>query len=487
MKDFLRNRLSSIFSTEGFRGPVLTLLTGSTAVLTLSFVAQPVITRLYTEAELGILGYFTSVMVVLVSFASLRYEDALMLKEKDEDSGALFWLAVCVLGCTTALTGLLVLWSEPLAALAGVPEVAPYLILVPPTLLAMRMFKIAELWLIRMREFRYVSAGQVANTGTMVSTRIGVGLPPVNAGTEGLIGGFLAGHIVSTLIVGYAVARRYGHLLLSSFSVTAMARGAVRYRRFPLFSTPSAVLAALIARMPILLIPLYFSDKALLGLVFLAFNVISIPLGHLGGSVARVFFPHAAKAQLENRLQGVTAMVHGRMIMIGLVPIMVLLLVGPDVFEVVFGANWREAGAYARFIAPWLLLASITAPLTRVFDVTERQRLDFVTGAAMFVCMATALIVGGRTGEITTMLLLLGCAGAGVRAVQLIVLLRLAHVPMRSALGAYARYGVMGLPGLALVLAALALDSSWITTGATAVALLSYAGIVVWKDKLRLS
>lgn len=487
MINILSNRLRSMFSTEGFRGPVLTLLTGSTTALTLSFFAQPVITRLYTEAELGILGYFVAVMVVLMSFASLRYEDALMLKEKDEDSGALFWLAVFVLGCTTMLTGLLVIWSEPLAALAGVPEIAPYLILVPPTLLAMRLFKIADLWLVRMKEYRCVSAAQVANTGTMVGTRVGVGLPPVNAGAEGLIGGFLAGHIVSALIAGYVVARRYGRLLVSSFSVRAIARGAVRYRRFPLFSTPSATLAALIAKMPILLIPLYFPDKALLGLVFLAFQVISIPLGHIGGAVAKVFFPHAAKAQLENRLQGVTAMVHGRMVMIGVVPIIALLLVGPDVFEVVFGANWRQAGAYARYIAPWLLLASIVVPLTRVFDVTERQRLDFVTSAVMFVCVATALIVGGRTGEITTMLFLLGCAGAGVRGVQLIVLLRLAHVPIGKALGAYARYCVMGLPGLVLILAALTLDSSWITTGATAIALLIYAGIVVWKDNLRLA
>ena len=85
------------------------------------------------------------------------------------------------------------------------------------------------------------------------------------------------------------------------------------------------------------------------------------------------------------------------------------------------------------------------------------------------------------------MLFLLGCAGAGVRGVQLIVLLRLAHVPIGKALGAYARYCVMGLPGLVLILAALTLDSSWITTGATAIALLIYAGIVVWKDNLRLA
>ena len=483
MRDRLRIWLKQLFSTEGFRGPVLTLLTGSTAVLTLSYLSQPVITRLYTPDEFGVAGYFVAVMTVLISFTSLRYEDALMLPEDDDEAAVVAWLALVVLACFTVVISILVIWREALAALVGIPAVAPFLVLVPPALLAMRITKVAELWLIRAKRFRHVTAGHIANTTTMVTVRIGAGLPPINAGAGGLIGGFLAGHILSMLVVGGTVLRQSARRLFAAFGWARIANAARRYRRFPLFSTPSALIGALIVRLPFFLLPLYFED-AVVGLFLLAFNVVSIPLSHVGSAIARVFFVHAAEAQREARLTEVSDTVHKRLVMLGLFPTLALLLAGPDVFEVFFGTDWREAGVYVQYVGPWLFLGAVASPLTRLFDVLERQRMDFATSLLMFVLMAAALVVGGRTGEVTTTLLLLGSVGAGVRLIQLGVLLRLAHVPYPKAFGAYGRYLLFSLPGLLLIAVALWLNSVWLTTGAAIVAGLIYVGLVLWKDKL---
>lgn len=304
MKKRVRSFLARLFATEGFRGPVLTLLTGSSVVLLLAFLAQPVITRLYTRDELGIMGYFVSLVATIITFSSLRYEDAIMLPKRDRDASVVVWLALSVLGCSTALVMGLLIWREEIAAFARIPDVAPYLILVAPTIVAMRLAKVAELWLIRQRRFRHVTAGQVANTATMVTSRIGTGLPPISAGAEGLIGGFLAGHVASTLVVSVSVLKRYGNQILSSFSTRAILKAATRYRRFPLFSTPSSFFSTLTARLPIFFIPFFF-DETVLGLFFLAYNILVIPLGHLGSAVARVFYVHAAKAHLVGRLTGI--------------------------------------------------------------------------------------------------------------------------------------------------------------------------------------
>ena len=483
MRDRLRIWLKQLFSTEGFRGPVLTLLTGSTAALALSYLSQPIITRLYTPDEVGVAGYFTSMMTVLVSFASLRYEDALMLPDDDNEAAVVVWLALVMLAFFAVVTGVLAIWREPIAGLLNMPALAPFLLLVPPALLAMRISKVAELWLIRAKRFRHITAGQVANTMTMVTTRIGVGLPPINAGTGGLIGGFLAGHTVSMLVIGVSALRHSARQLMTAFSWSGIGRAARRHRRFPLFSTPSALLGALLGKLPIFLLPFFFTDT-IVGLFVLAVNVLSIPLSHIGSAIASVFFVHAAEAQREARLTEVSNIVHKRLVMLGLFPTLALLLAGPDVFEVFFGAEWREAGVYVQYVGPWLFLAAVASPLTRLFDVLERQRVDFATSLLMFVLMAAALVVGGRTGEVLTTLLLLGGVGAGVRLIQLGVLLRLAHVPFLTALGAYGRYLLFSLPGLLLIIGALWFDSVWLTTGATIVAGLIYVGLVLWKDRL---
>ena len=110
MRDRLRIWLNQLFSTDGFRGPVLTLLSGTTVVLTLSYLAQPVITRLYLPDEVGVAGYFVAVMTVLISFTSLRYEDALMLPDDDDEAAVVAWLALIVLACFAVLISVLAIW-----------------------------------------------------------------------------------------------------------------------------------------------------------------------------------------------------------------------------------------------------------------------------------------------------------------------------------------------------------------------------------------
>ena len=243
------------------------------------------------------------------------------------------------------------------------------------------------------------------------------------------------------------------------------------------------MLNALIARLPFLLLPFFF-DEAVIGLFGRAFNVLAVPLGLIGGAVARVFFVHAAEAHRDERLAEVSLMVHKRLVMLGFFPTLTLLLAGPDIFEVVFGASWREAGVFVQYVGPWLFLGAVVSPLTRLFDVLERQRLDLATSVLMFVAIAVAMVLGGRTGDVLTTLLLLGSAGVGIRCFHLAVLLRLAEVSYLAALQAYGRYALFSLPGLTLLAAAMWIGPAWLTTVAAVVAGLIYGGLVLWKDKL---
>ncbi|MFQ5569717.1 MAG: oligosaccharide flippase family protein [Rhodothermales bacterium] len=487
MKNRLRHLLGQLFSTEGFRGPVLTLLSGTTVVLVISYLSQLILMRLYTPEEYGVLHFFMAVLVVLASFSSLRYEDALMLPDDEEEAASVVWLALLLLGFFAALCGVLLIWREEIAALLNMSALIPWLFLIPPTLLLMRGSRIAEWWLIRSKRFRPIAAGQITSVVSMVTTRIGAGLPPMNAGAGGLIGGTIVGHMASFLVLGWYTLRQSARVLFSSFRWSRIPIVARRYRRFPLYSTPSTLLAAVISRLPILLIPQFFDEataETVVGLFGQAFAMLAIPLSHIGEAIARVFFVHAAEAHREQRLTEVTLTVHQRLVMFGLFPTLALLLAGPDVFEVVFGSEWREAGTFIQYVGLWFFLASVASPLTRLFDVLERQRLDFALSALMFVALTTALIVGGKTGNVITLLLLIGAAGAGVRIIQLAVLLRLADGSLNAALRAYGRYFLFSLPGLFLIAGALQLGNAWATTGAVGVAGLLYGIVVLWKDQL---
>ena len=482
----MRALLSKIFSQQGLRGPIVTLMSGSSLVMGIAFLAQPILTRLYTEEQFGIYGFFAFLMAILITFSSLRYEDALMLPEKDQDAATVMWLGIFVLTVFVGLTATLALWRTELAALARKPAVAPYLLLVPVALLVMRGTKLFELWLTRKRSFHAISASQVANAFTMSGSRIAVGVPPISAGTAGLVGGHVAGNTVPFLILGAFIVRRSGALLRRAFSWKGILQAARQYRRFPLFSMPSTLAAALIMRAPIFAIPFYFEarEAVITGLFFMAFNNVSIPFSFFSRAVAQVFFVSAVEAHSQNRLGAITELVHSRLIMVLLFPALVILVCGPDIFAFVFGADWREAGVYAQYLVPWLLMGAICSPLTRIFDVTQRQRMDFLMGSIALVTVATAVVLGGLSGQIRTFLLCLCVGGCAARMMQLYVLARLSGMQPHRLLLPYFRYVIYALPGLALMVAGVQLGQPGLTLAISILATGLYGALLLWRKKL---
>ena len=64
---------------------------------------------------------------------------------------------------------------------------------------------------------------------------------------------------------------------------------------------------------------------------------------------------------------------------IGILPTVILSMVGEELFMVVFGERWVDAGRYTQILAPWVFFTFIASPLSTIFLVYERQ------GAALFV------------------------------------------------------------------------------------------------------
>lgn len=481
------NSLNRMFSTEGLRGPVLTLLSGTGLVMVIGYLALGVITRLYTPAELGIGKYFVTVMALVGTMASLRYEDALMLPKEDRDAAVLIWLSGFVLLVSATILTALLHWNKEIADLLDFPAIAPYLPLVPLTLICMRSGKIAEFWLVRKRAFRHISAGHVSLTAAMVTGRITAGAPPIHANEAGHIGGFILGHIVSSGLFIWICFRRSAVEILAALSWRRMLQSAARYRRFALFSTPAGMIGALMGHLVVLLIPFFFTRvvaEDALGFYGIAFASIGIPISYVARSVAHPFFVSAAEAHLVGNLAPITSLVHRRLIMVGFFPVLAVMLAGPDFFELWLGDPHRETGIYATYIAAWLVLGSTVSPLTRVYDVTEHQRLDLGMAALLLVSLSTALILGGLTGSVDNMLIAAGATGTSVRAIQLFVILRLAGVSWRESLSPYFDFLLLSLPGLAVITIALFLDNHWITTGALALGAAGYFGLVVWKEQL---
>lgn len=478
----VRTWFARLYTREGFRGPVVTLLSGTAITLVVSYLTVPILTRLFTPEQFGVSDYFVMILSILITFASLRYEDAILLPESDREAGSVLWLSVLLTGVTVLLTLVAAFWRHEIAHALRVDAVAPYLWLVPPTLLLMRFGKLTEVWLSRMKAFRTITAGEVTNKIAMVSSRVAAGAA-TNLGAGGLIGGFFAAHVASSIYYGGVLMRRTTDGLIDALDRPSMRRAARRYRRFPIYSSPAAALNAVVARLPVLLLPVFFSLETV-GYFGRAFVALAVPLSLIGTAISQVFFVHAAEAHRADRLAEFTRAVHSRLVMIGMFPTVVLIGVGPDLLEFVFGSAWRPAGVYEQVLAVWFFAGGVASPLTRLFDVLERQRTELLISLSTFLALTSALIVGGRTGSALLTMALISAAGVLIRILHIGTMMRLASVPVRDAIRPYLRYGLISIP---LALPPFLLRNTlplWAITVLAAMCGLAYLGIVIWRDRL---
>ena len=476
----LRKRILALFEDSAFRAPVLKLLSGNGIAFVIAYLAQIVLLRLYPDEFWGIADYVTAWVSILAPVASLRYEDALMLPQDRRKSAHAYLLTVSsvMVFCSVLL---LVLSTSDSAMSFFANKGGQWMLILPMALMANRLAKITELWLSRQEAFGRISAAQVTQAGSMVGVRLISGF--IKPGPGGLVWGFVVGFALSFV----SMSRKTVVTLRASFSgrpswteIKAVAR---RYRRFPLFTMPAAMISGLITRLPILFIPEIFG-MAVLGQYSRGFSILFVPLSLLAASIAQVFFVRAVEAHRDGGLAAFTGNVHARLVLMAFWPTAVLMVAGGDIFATLFGEDWRPGATYLSYVAPWILLTVVASPLTRLFDVLERQRLELLITVISLIVISSALWLGSRGEDITRLLVYLGVGGALVRLGQIIWLLSLAGCSLGDMARPYVRYIATGAPLLAIVWGVGMLGLPWLTTLTGAVFGIVFLAVSAFREKL---
>ncbi len=90
-----------------------------------------------------------------------------------------------------------------------------------------------------------------------------------------------------------------------------------------------------------------------------------------------MFYQRASRAVSEGSLSTLVENVFRMLVIIGMFPILILTIVGSDVFTVIFGSAWTEAGVYAQILSLWAFIWFISSPLSTIYLVVEEHHFGF--------------------------------------------------------------------------------------------------------------
>jgi lipopolysaccharide exporter len=262
-----------------------------------------------------------------------------------------------------------------------------------------------------------------------------------------------------------------------------MAAGLRRYHRFPIFDTWSALIGTLAWQLPTLLLSSFFSSTVV-GYYALSMMVLQLPMNLIGSSIAQAFFPRGAKAKLDGHLSSLVENTVTRLGAIVLFPLLVLALIGKEIFTVVFGLNWAEAGVYSQILAVWIFFVFLASPISTLFSILEQQKISLIINILTIIARAAALIAGGMTGDPRIAIALFSFVGVATYAGSLLWLLRQAHADTKRILFALTRYLAYGAPMLCIIAFAkgFLISNPLAIIAVGGLASVPYYLIVIWRD-----
>lgn len=394
-----------------FGSDVIKLMTGTVGAQLFGLAMLPVLTRLYSPAAFGTLALFLALAGIPAVVACGRYELAILLPRTDREARAVLDLCLFLPVLTAGLVAAwLWQWSSQIEIALNSGSLRAIYWMMPPYVLVTGWFLALNYWLTREKRYGTISVARVVNsiaTNTFKLLGSVVGL----ASGAGLALGTLVGQALATAQLGFFSWRRAeGHDRIMG-KVSEAIQMLVRYRRFPLVDAWGALLNCVSWQLPILMLAVYFPET-IVGLFALAWRTLQLPMSILGTALAQVFFQRAAELRQDpTRLASVSLTVFRRLCSLALVPALVLAGFGGDLFAILFGDDFRSAGAYAQILSFWMFWWFISSPLSNIFSVLERQDLSLGVHIVVFVTRLVGLLIGCAAGDLKLALWLLSLGG----------------------------------------------------------------------------
>jgi O-antigen/teichoic acid export membrane protein len=403
---FLKSRLPKSTFWRNF-----TLMVGGSAVgQGLTIAASPVLSRLYTPSDFGLLSVYTSITSIIVVVSTWSYHQAIPAPESDEDGASLTLLSLGLALLTAALAGVVLAFAhEAIEHAIGLTGFAPYFVAVPLGVIGASGYEIFSQWAVRKKAFGDLARTSAQRGFAQAGTQLALGFAKV--GGLGLLAGQVLGQWSGTLRIARRAWREDGAALRSASAASVLST-ARRFRRFPLLTLPGAVLNAVDANVAPLLFA-HFFGSAVTGYFALGHRLVSVPFLLIASSAQKVFYPAAAKAKQQGTLATETAQTYIKLIRV-ILPIVVLMTASaPEVFAIAMGAKWREAGVYMQWLSLRACFTMIVFPLTPLIFVLDRQAVGSLFSGLQLVVRIGSVLVGSYYEDPRLAVGLLG-TGTGV-------------------------------------------------------------------------
>jgi len=388
---FSRNNAMRKLSVSTFAKNVLLIAGGSAVGQLLAVVVSPVLTRLFTPEQFGVLAIYIASIMLLSGIATLRYELAIPLPRKDVVATCLLKIALGSSVIVSFFVGVvLLIWGRDILAFFGLDSLIPYRAFLPLGVFLLASYQSFSYWAIRKGHYRVLAKTKLIQSVGNVTAQLASGL--LSFGALGLLLGDLLGRSLGILQLAKTAPEHFIKL-----NIPLLINAAIRYKKFPLFSTISGFVNRLGLQLPqFFLASMYGPGVA--GWYLLVQRIMGAPVNLIGQAVSQVFLNKIADIRREqpgNAYKFYMKMIK-RMFFLGALPILCVGIILGWGFEWIFGERWEEAGRMMQVLSPMYAVQWVFSPTSQVLMVFEKQEVQLIWDMFRLLTLSVGFFYASR-------------------------------------------------------------------------------------------
>lgn len=381
-------------SKNTFIQNVFITATGTAAAQLITLMFTPLITRIYGPEAYGLMGVFLSMTNIFTPIAALTYPIAIVLPKKNSEAKALIRLSIYITIIVSIVVGvILFLFNDQIVYFFNLENISVFIYLIPLVLLFTGFMQVAEQWLIRTKQFKINAKVTFSHSLILNVSKVFLGL--IKPFASSLILLTAVGNGIKALML-FIQTKTQWHIshypkVDGKTSLKALAK---KYKDFPLYRSPQAIIFAFSSSLPILMLSNLFGPASA-GFYSLGNSILNAPANLIGKSVGDVFYSKIS--EVKNNDGDITELIKKAtigLLIVGVVPFGIVILFGPMIFRFVFGSEWISAGEYARWISLWVFFKLLHQPSVKALPVLSAQKLHLIYTVISLLVNVASLYAG---------------------------------------------------------------------------------------------
>ena len=390
-----------------FYNNVFKLLTSISIAQLIPIIITPILTQYFTPEDFGVYGLYVSICSIFGIVASGKYDVAIMLPQKKEDSINILFLSFLITFLfSTFCFSILNIFDDVFFKLTNSKFLKEYYFIIPISIFLISMNQSLIVWFNRNKKYNTIANQNLLKSGSNSGSSLILGIQSIHVG-------LIISHLISLIIISFwNIVHFIQECNKYSINQKLIRRNFLKYIDFLKFSTVSNLFNSFSNIGMTALIVIFFGPK-IAGLYFLAEKLIAIPISFITSSVSQVYFQQASKLFHSNKkeLIKLTNQIQKNVFFVLFPFLLICSVFGENIFSL-FGDEWTEAGVIVKYFAVFILFKNIYSPISHIGDILNKQKVLLVFNVSLFIFQLSAFYFLKEYSDIKAALLTASLFGA---------------------------------------------------------------------------